>query len=113
MTDQRQVDAKMPTDRDSAPIQVLRSADSVNGTASATATDNVALPAGTQVVMVSCTEAAWIEFGASGVAITAAEAGAILIPGGGVVLSLNASETHVAYIRATANDAVISFSKMT
>ena len=112
MTDYKHVEAKLPSDRDAQPIPVLRSADSINGTASGVADNDNALPSGTQIVMVSATESVWIKFGGSGVTVSAAEAGAILIPGGGVTLSLNSTETHVAFIRAGLNDATVSFSKM-
>ena len=113
MPDVKNISAKLPADIDSIPIQVLRVAGSTNLAYSVAANNNNALPSGTEVVMVSTIEPIWVKFGASGVTISAGESGAILIPGGGVSLALNPTDTHVALIRAGTVDGTASFCKMT
>jgi hypothetical protein len=106
------IEAQMPADRNAQIIQVLRSETTVNLAYSATANNNNALPSGSRVVMVSSIYPVWIKFGASGVAIVAGEAGAILIPGGGVSIAVTEEETHVAVIRADVTDGTACFAKL-
>jgi len=112
LTEYKHVDAKLPQDKDSAPIQVMRPTTNHNGTATTTPSNGNALPTGTQIVMVSATEAVWVKFGASGDTVTAGDTGAVLIPGGGVSLTLLPEQTHVSYVRAGASNSIVSFSKM-
>jgi len=108
----KNIEAQMPADRDSQVIQVLRSETTVNLAYTAAANDNNALPSGARVVMVSTIYPIWIKFGASGVTTVAGEAGALLIPGGGVSLAVSEEETHVAIIRADTTDGTACFAKL-
>lgn len=110
--DYKDVTVKLVTDKDAAPIQVLKADANVNGTASATPTNNTALPSNSQVVMVSTTAACWVKFGPSGVTVSAGDTGAILVPGGGVTLALDEEDTHTAWVRASSDDALVSISRM-
>lgn len=110
--DYKDVTVKLVTDKDAAPIQVLKADSNVNGTASATPSNNNALPSDSQVIMLSTTGACWVKFGPSGVTISAGDTGAVLIPGGGVTLALDEEDTHVAWVRASADDVLVSVSRM-
>jgi hypothetical protein len=106
------VKAGMPTDRNSAPIQVLQVEDTVNQAFNATPANGVAVPSGSEIVMVSTTAACWVIFGTSGITVTAAVNGAILVPGGGVSLKVPEGTTHFAVVRASADDGTISVGKL-
>jgi hypothetical protein len=110
--DNNNVAALMPADKNAQSIQVLRVETSINVSFTATPDDNNALTTGTQVVMISTTEAVWVKFGASGVTVTAAVAGAILIPGGGVSLRVAQTDTHFAVVRAGTTNGIISIAKL-
>jgi len=94
------IDAGLPTDRDAQPIQILAVQNTVNVSFTATPTNDQVLTPGAQAVMISATEPVWVQFGADGVTVTASQAGAILLPGGGVSLKLNPGDTHFAVVRA-------------
>ena len=102
----------LPIDRNANPIQVLAVEDTVNVTATGTAVGATALPSGTQVAMLSADQPVWIKFGGASVSITAAEAGAILLPGGGVTIRLESGDTHFNAIRAGTTNAITSVAKL-
>lgn len=107
----RDTDTDLAYDRNGSAVQVLEVETTVNISTTGVASNNNALPSGSQIVMVSATEGVWIKFGASGVTITAEEAGAILIPGGGVTIHLKSTDTHFAAIRVS-TDGKLSVAKL-
>lgn len=99
MADQVAVNASLPRDDDSAPIQVL--GPSLNGTVHRTTTEaasaSVQLPTSTNIVRISSNVAVWLAFGGSGVDATAAQTDSMLFPAGTEVFHLrNSTYTYVA-----------------
>lgn len=102
----------LPIDRNANPIQVLAVENTVNVTATGTAVGATALPSDTQVVMISADQPVWVKFGGGSVSIVAAEAGAILVPGGGVTIRIGSDDTHFNAIRAGTTNALTSVAKL-
>ncbi len=106
------IDAEMPADRNSQSIQILAVENTVNVSFTATPLDSQALTSGSEAVMMSATEPVWVRFGVGSASVTAAQAGAILLPGGGVSIKLNSGETHFAVVRASSNNGEFSIAKL-
>lgn len=106
-------DVNLSYDKDSNAIQAMNVVDTVAVASVTTAPDNQnALPAGTRLVQISTINPIWIQFGGSGVTVTAASNGAILVPGGGLVLRLTEDETHFAVVAATTEATPVCCAKL-
>lgn len=90
---------ELPTDAKAHPIQVLApdATVTINTTASS---QNIAIPAGIVVAMLSATQATWVEFGpSSGVTAVIGGSPSFLLPAGGVSIRIPDGSTHMAAIQ--------------
>lgn len=89
---------EMPSDNRARPIQVL--APDATATLTVTGTSSrVAIPAGTEICMLSATQAAWVVFGNGSVDAVVGTTPSFLLPAGGVSVRVPDGVTHIAAIQ--------------
>lgn len=103
---------EMKTDLHGRPLQCLSPVPGASGSAGVTLTDAsqaVAIPSGAQVIRVSCTCNAYIDFGLSG---DSADANDILFPVGSEFFAVREGWTHVHAVRLSGEAGVFRITEM-
>lgn len=90
------------------PVQIVHgTATRVNNTAAAASAAEAALPAGSLVLIVRCTDFIWLRFGTTGMGAAAADANSILVPGGEGVIQAPDTATHFRTLRVGSADVAV------